>query len=144
MRHPEDRLSAYVDGALSHLEATRVAAHLAQCPACRETVADLRAVRSLLRRAREPEPSPELGAWLLRVPDSPRTRRPMTPWVVAAVAAGLAGLLLAARPWPPSPSQTFEADLRDHARVSSGHPMGEMSLTYFLSSLLGEPGFEEE
>lgn len=45
----DEELSAYLDGALAAAAGERVEAHLAACAACREKLAELRAVRSALR-----------------------------------------------------------------------------------------------
>lgn len=45
------KLSDYIDGALPLTEKTRVEAHLADCPACREALADLEATVELLQAA---------------------------------------------------------------------------------------------
>lgn len=142
MRHPRDRLSAYVDGVLSDRDAAAVAAHLAECPACRETVADLRALRKLLRAARSPEPPPDLPARLLRSLGRRRQANLRAGWAVAA-AALLVGLLLARVPWIPAPSRVVLHDLREHARVSTAHPVGDVGLGSLLSGLLEERATEE-
>ena len=61
--------SAYVDGALSNADRERLLAHLVGCPECRDDVADLRAVRDLLGRARaEDAPAaPDLSARLVSI-----------------------------------------------------------------------------
>ena len=61
--------SAYVDGALSNADRERLLAHLVGCPECRQDVADLRAVRELLSRARaEDAPAaPDLSARLVSI-----------------------------------------------------------------------------
>ncbi|GBD30630.1 hypothetical protein HRbin32_01739 [bacterium HR32] len=142
MRHPQDLLSAYVDGVLSDREAADVAAHLAECQACRETVADLRAVRKLLRTVRTPEPPADLPARLLESVGRTRRAVPAGRWAVAA-AALLASLLLAKLPWIPAPSDAVVRDLREHAKASTAHPMGDVGLGSLLSGLLGERGTDE-
>ena len=49
-RHVQSKLTAYVDGDLHPAERDSTAAHLAQCPACREELAE---VRRLLSDCRE-------------------------------------------------------------------------------------------
>lgn len=50
MRHREDELTAYLDGALPPPEHAAVEAHLAACPACRAARDRLTATLALLRR----------------------------------------------------------------------------------------------
>jgi anti-sigma factor RsiW len=61
--------SAYVDGALSNADREKLLAHLVGCPDCRDEVADLRAVRDLLGRARAEEApeAPDLSARLVSI-----------------------------------------------------------------------------
>lgn len=50
MRHPEDELTAYLDGALAPAERASVEAHLGECPRCRAARDRLAATLALLRR----------------------------------------------------------------------------------------------
>lgn len=147
MRHPEDELSAYVDGALDPEAATRVAAHLATCPACRSAVEDLRAVRSLLRTVSGPAPEPAALARVLRRLETPRDRPRMGPWAVAVATAAVAAALLLQLPWVPHPDAVEDlVQLRHHARITLAHPMTDVSVaTFFASTLparLGETEWE--
>lgn len=54
-------LSAYLDQELSPSEMRAVAAHIAECPACREELAALRGIKDLLGRL--PEVEPPAGMW---------------------------------------------------------------------------------
>jgi hypothetical protein len=56
-----DRLSDYIDGELDPRQHSEVAAHLAQCPACREVANDLRAVAA--RAASLPDMAPQGDLW---------------------------------------------------------------------------------
>ena len=56
-----DRLSDYIDGELDPRQHTEVAAHLAQCSACREIANDLRAVAA--RAAALPDLRPHQDLW---------------------------------------------------------------------------------
>jgi anti-sigma factor RsiW len=58
MRHPEDELTAYLDGALAPAERTFVEAHLAGCARCRAARDRLAATLALLRRLPPAAPSP--------------------------------------------------------------------------------------
>lgn len=59
--------SAYVDGALSDADREKVLAHLVGCPECRADVAELRAVRDLLRGRAEPATADDLSARLVSI-----------------------------------------------------------------------------
>lgn len=139
MKHPEADLSAYLDGALSPEEATRVAAHLATCPACRAVVEDLRAVRTLIRSAPEPDPDPGALARTLRHVEGTRGRR-RSEWGAVWIAVATAALLLLLQlPWvlvPRSDAGEELSQLRHHARVALSHPMAEVTVATFLSSAL--------
>jgi len=110
-------LSAYLDGALLPPEREQLEAHLAQCPACRARLASLRAVKHVLARLPSRESPP--GAVRARV-ESLRfvhrtSRARVLAAVVAAVALGAAGLLLARRPQAPTLTLTEEL-VGDHLR----------------------------
>lgn len=74
--------SAFVDEALTNTDRDRLLAHLAGCPSCRQEVADLRAVRDIVGRARGPlGPAPtDLSARLVSIggpdPTAPMWSRP--------------------------------------------------------------------
>lgn len=139
MEHPGDLLSAYVDSALTDREATEVAAHLAECAACREAVADVRAVRRLLAAVPHPQPEPELlGRFLASAHQPPQAR--IGPWLVAAAAF----VLVAPRiPQSPVTFPSLMDDLQDHARLTAHNPLREVGLDSFLSTLLSQPREEE-
>ena len=85
MKHPEDRLSAFLDGELADSERSAVTAHLAQCPACRAKIDDSKDLSHSLsslprrplppgfmhrlnaRRAAEQAPAWGFGDWSPRV-----------------------------------------------------------------------------
>ncbi|RME75165.1 MAG: hypothetical protein D6776_03755, partial [Planctomycetota bacterium] len=95
MREPEGRdctahapqLDAYADGALEPAEAARLEAHLAHCPRCRETLAEIRACKAAVAALPPPVLPPQaierhLAAALERLraepmpaPPLPRIRR---------------------------------------------------------------------
>lgn len=60
-QHWTDRLSEYIDGELSFTERVAVEKHLADCAACRETLADLRAV--VAAAASAPDAAPARDLW---------------------------------------------------------------------------------
>lgn len=128
MRHPDDLLSAYVDGALPAEAATEVAAHLAECRTCRRLLSDLQAVRELLARARTPEPPPELLAGILRSTDQTASAgRPRWHWLPALAAALLlvAGLRSGRFPALAPSAAPLVEELRQHARLAARMPWGE-------------------
>ncbi len=137
--HPYDQLTGYVDNALSQREAAEVAAHLAECDVCRDTVADLMAVRGLLARASVPVPHPSLLLRTMARLAEVQPRRIWVPrWLVAAGAVLAAALLaLQVRVLPPQMSTEAQTWFyRSHAQLSTNHPMADVSLTSYLSTPL--------
>jgi|FaiFalDrversion2_1042247.scaffolds.fasta_scaffold00930_2 anti-sigma factor RsiW len=134
MRHPQDLLSAYVDGTLSAEEATRIAAHLAVCASCRGVVEDLLAVRVLLRRVPQPQPRPEaLADTLRRLEEKASPALPTRRLLPALLAASVLALLLYL-PWPFVPPGTERtAHLQHHARITLTHPLSDAVLNAFLA-----------
>lgn len=144
--HPYDQLTAYVDGALSQSDAAEVAAHLAECESCRDTVADLAAVRGLLARVHVPAPHPSLLPRTLAYLAEVRPQRTLVPrWLVAAGAVlAVAALALQVRLLPPQMGEeTQRWFYRSHAQLSATHPMADMSLTSYLSTPLPYPPIDE-
>lgn len=96
--HPVDRLSPYLDGALSGEERERVARHLETCASCRDHLASLRALAAALA-AEAPPPVPEglaarVSAAVAGAKVVPMRRRLAVPVTIAATVAA-AGLLVA-------------------------------------------------
>src|SRR2546425_6502782 len=127
MLHLSIELTAYVDGTLTAEDASVVAAHLAECPECRATLDDLRAVRSLLHTVPPIPPHPAaLSRTLARIA-LVETRRPVPRWLipVATTAAGIA--LLLQLPVPTAPPQTNRAsplwNFRQHPGFAPPHPL---------------------
>ena len=89
--HPEELLSALLDGELSVAEADAVRAHVLACPACAAELDAVRDVRASLRSMDAIDPPPEFFAAL--VPQANvvrlRARRAALTNAAAAVAAGL-------------------------------------------------------
>lgn len=140
MRHPQDLLSGYVDGALSAHEAAEVAAHLAECPSCRETVSDLRAVRRLLAAAKPPDPDPELLPRLLRADlGARRPRLQLGRWFAVAAATALLTVASARVSHLPPGSSRAVQELREHARLATRTPLNDLGLASFLSAFLPDP-----
>ncbi len=108
MRHLDDLLSAYLDGALSAAEAERAGAHLAECDLCRAELEDVREARQAVRAL----PMLEAPIPLLAV-----ARR--RPWLKAAasVAAGLLVVGLAVAPGESSSVDLDRLSDRHAARV---------------------------
>ncbi len=55
--HSDETLSAFIDGDIEPEQAERVGQHLESCPLCRETVAELTAIRDTARGLEQLEPS---------------------------------------------------------------------------------------
>jgi hypothetical protein len=91
-RHPSDRLAAYLDGAMSIADRTRVDAHLANCAQCREELEQIQTGVTALEHLGMV--SAPIGLWSAieatadSQPPRPRFRLPM--WRLA-----LAGLIIA-------------------------------------------------
>lgn len=84
--HPEEQLSAYVDGELDRAGRRSVEAHLASCEACTELVKDLQAAKAVVSELPrlEPRRSFTLGPEHAR-PPKPAVQR--SPFVFAPAAA---------------------------------------------------------
>lgn len=95
-RHPDDRLSAFLDDELAEADAIEVARHVAACSSCQDELDALRATRDALRRLPAvPAPS----SLLSEVPTAAdaRERRGRRVAVAAVCASvGVSGLLGAA------------------------------------------------
>src|SRR5687767_1832944 len=97
--HPQEHLSAYIDGAVSSADAQRIETHLDACSACRTEVEELRAVRTSLRAL--PEPALR-RSFTLMASDAARideTRRSYAFWARSytygrAMSAGVAVVLI--------------------------------------------------
>jgi hypothetical protein len=101
--HVRDRLGDHLEGDLSLDERSRVDAHLARCAECADELRELRATIRLLRGLPDPEPPARLTAEVMRRIEAgegsePRVvrvfRRAGEPRFAAALAAGIAGLVL--------------------------------------------------
>lgn len=146
------QLSAYVDGELRAEEMAEVTAHLATCARCRDDVARLRALKRLLVRVPEVEPSPRLWAglrarvardarapWAAALQDALRAafRRP----AVAAAAAMLVVLLIALPLAKGRLDRLQAADIgvdlyvREHALLSGTDPFVDRA---YLGLLIGD------
>jgi anti-sigma factor RsiW len=110
-RHPDAELSAYAAGSLADDERARVERHLADCGACRATVADF---RLLLDRLATTAPAPPEIAWPRYRAElrARREARPSASWptrwlrpvplaAATAVAAACAIVLYLANGTPP-------------------------------------------
>ena len=97
-RHPETALVPYAKDELAADERARVAAHLEACAACRQGLADARAVLDALASAPPAAPEPHWGRYRgelrARVAARPRGPRWWQRPLPIAVSAGLAAALL--------------------------------------------------
>jgi anti-sigma factor RsiW len=137
--HVGDRLTAYVDGALSAEETAAVAAHLAVCAHCCNVRDDLLAIRRVLRAVPAPLPSPSLlPRTLARLDATDRRRVLFRQAVIAAAVAAVAAVALqvpvprALETAPPS----VHLSLQRHAEAAMQHPLGDTTLAGYLGSAL--------
>ncbi len=85
----ESRLHPYVDGELGVSEMAAADAHVAECPGCREQVAQERQFRQLLRRQPRESAPPEFRARVrVRLRRAARIAT-LRPWLVAPAAAAI-------------------------------------------------------
>jgi mycothiol system anti-sigma-R factor len=149
-------LSADIDSELSASERSRVAAHLADCPVCRQRQSAERALKELLKRrisivAAPAELRQRIIAALdvemagLRVKPARPTRRPL--WLgamvtLAAAAAVLVVVLTRGLPEAP-PNSTFDAAVKDYLSSQQGFASaaGLDSLPEFAIALANEFGY---
>jgi hypothetical protein len=101
--HVRDQLGDHLEGDLSLEERSRIDAHIAHCAECADELRELRATVGLLRGLPDPEPPVLLTAAVMRRIEAgegsePRVvqlfRRASEPRFAAALAAGIAGLVL--------------------------------------------------
>jgi anti-sigma factor RsiW len=88
MKHPEDLLSALVDGELTATERHAVTEHLETCPTCRAELTEITIARDTVRDLPMIDPPPGL------IPESAPARRRLLRPVWAWAAAGAAALAL--------------------------------------------------
>gem|GEM_PF-3258205 len=79
-----EELSAYLDGELSSQERAALEAHLERCPRCREELASLRAVSTLVASLPQVEPSEQFRRALNREISAHRPRRWLRPLPIFA------------------------------------------------------------
>src|ERR1700756_2337723 len=136
--------AAYVLGSLSASDRREFEAHMANCPACREAVADLSGVPALLSQLsredvaainesdRTPsatlEMSPELLPSLLATVRFRRRRTRVTTWVASSAAAAVLGIgvLVGVQGHSLTPAQQLTA---------SSQPMAQVGTTLLASTV---------
>jgi anti-sigma factor RsiW len=153
MSHLGGDLTAFVDGELDHAARDRVLVHLSRCPACRQEVALLRGLKSVLRS--EPSAPDDHTPRILAAasPGQPvhvvRGHRPgplaaharvrRTAFGLGALALGVGGALVLAGPPPTAPvapvdptsagfvvehsSTAYEVPFAGSAVVPAAHPL---------------------
>lgn len=109
-------LAAWRDGALSPAEAARIAAHVAECPACRSELATYQLLDDALRRLPAPEPDGRLWRAIASNLNDERRRPERRPGVtlrrVASSVVAMAAVLLLAL--------GFAQALRSHVSSTGG------------------------
>ena len=98
MKHPDELLSAYLDGETTPAESAGIGRHLAGCHRCRRQLDELNLARSALRSLPTLELPPPLVAAPTQV--TPIRKRPSV-WVGAAAAAAAAVIAFATVTTPP-------------------------------------------
>ena len=129
--------AAYVLGSLSASDRREFEAHMANCPACREAVADLSGVPALLSqldhaevaamdepgrtRTQAPELSPELLPSLLATVRFRRRRTRVATWVASSAAAAVlgVGVLVGVQGNFSTPAQQVTASSQQMAQVGT-------------------------
>jgi hypothetical protein len=117
MKHPEELLAAYVDGALGERERAEVDAHLAACDECREEVGLAGRARSALAALPDLEvPANTVRPGIERTgPKWQRDRFRRTAWATGvAAAAGIAAILALVLVHTPSHSGRVSAERQPH------------------------------
>lgn len=137
-----ERLDAFVDDELTPAEAERMRAHLSGCRRCQQALRLQRALRDRLAALPVPRAPGHLSARIQdRLKEEPRARdqgalsgaylypslRRAAPWLGWALAAGIAALSLASRPWDKVKQQLpmVQAALADYRL----HQMGQIPAT---------------
>lgn len=154
-----ERLSEYLDEALTGRDMQRMAGHLEACEACHRAFDELRVTKAVLQREAVPPPAPDfwvrvyahvrrqsaslpaphvsLSAWLRRLVR--QWTRPR--WVSAGVV--VAAILLIAflwRPWgPPGLAEDADLFIAQHAYYSAIHPLSDWSRLAFIHSEMNAP-----
>lgn len=123
MTHPDELLSAHLDGELDDFERRRVAAHLSRCDRCRIEIADLSRARAAVRALPQLELPIEV-AELAGLPAAPiPLRRRRAAWIGAAAAVAVAVFVTAAAVTTPEPQQITPPELTAvYGAVSSNEP----------------------
>lgn len=143
--HPSDQLTAYADGTLAPEDAAEIAAHLAECAHCHDVLDDLLAVRTLLRALPEHAPHPALLPRTLARLDARRSERFLLPRWAVALAIGVASVALALQlRILPTQQDPYGGAwyFQTHAQLAATHPMADVTLTSYLSSVLPYEPFQ--
>ena len=123
MTHPDELLSAHLDGELDEVERRRVGRHLAECDRCRTELEDLARARAAVRSLpllELPLDVAELAG--IPAPAIPLRRRPGA-WIGAAAAAAVAAFITVAAIIAPEPQQITPPELTAvYGAVSSNEP----------------------
>jgi len=120
--HPDELLSAHLDGELGEVERRRVASHLVECERCRTEISDLARARAAVRALPLLELPTEVAHLVGIAEVKPLRRRPTT-WVGAAAAAAAAVFVAAAAITTPEPQQITPPELTAlYGAVSSNEP----------------------
>lgn len=135
--HLGERLTDLIDGRLDPPGAAEVTRHLDSCEACRTELADLQALRTLLRSVEIPEPREALWGRLEARLAQERARVTRRRWwgriLVPSTVAAIGAAVLALAPVPQVPID-INGYVREHAHYRSLHPLADLATFTLVST----------
>lgn len=132
MSHPDELLSAYLDGETSPAESRRVTSHIGECLRCRRRLERLYEARAAVRSLPMLEMPAEL-ATSARSESPPRRRRL---WLGAAAAAAVVAIAATLNVSPPEPIDLSDLSRQIGARAALDSGAG--SIKVVMPGAVGE------
>lgn len=125
MTHPEELLSAYLDGETTPAESARVRSHMVDCVHCRRRLYQLNEMRAAVRSL----PVLELPAGLVPAdPGEDHRKRRRSVWLGAAAAVAAAVIAVATLATTPRPIAVSDISRQFGARASLDAGSASMKL----------------